>query len=60
MGFALFMCSKNGEALLVIVQVFSGLEETNMSTQESNKISVVGVGLVGSIVGFILATRGLA
>jgi L-lactate dehydrogenase len=49
-----------GEALLVKGQVSSGLEETNMSTQGSIKISVVGVGHVGSIVGFILATRGLA
>ena len=31
-----------------------------MSTQNSIKISVVGVGHVGSLVGFILATRGLA
>lgn len=31
-----------------------------MSTQRSIKISVVGVGHVGSVVGFILATRGLA
>ena len=31
-----------------------------MSTQGSIKISVVGVGHVGSIVSFILATRGLA
>ena len=31
-----------------------------MSTQRAVKISVIGVGHVGSIVGFILATRGLA
>src|SRR5262249_47176339 len=32
----------------------------NMSKQGSVKISVVGVGHVGSVVGFILATHGLA
>ena len=31
-----------------------------MSTQHAVKISVIGIGHVGSIVGFILATRGLA
>src|SRR5262249_30496744 len=38
----------------------SGPGGTNLSKQGSVKVSVVSVGHVGSVVGFILATRGLA